>query len=138
MKHMDQVSRIMNWARLVTVEAMESEQADQARNRRAESAHVRKVAWGDESGLTDGEDDVKTTILGDVQQQPPIVVSSGSNGSSLAPLVLAALMGTAIPTIAAGAYWLAKQEPADVSFSDETVRIGLGRIEDYIAERPTE
>lgn len=100
-------------------------------NRKAESAWTRKALWNSDESETE-EMGNQQTILGDVTNPTPIVVTS-SQSSALGPL-LAALLGAAIPGAGLAGYLLS-QSPAPVvqpSNPDETVEIGLGRIEDYL------
>jgi len=103
------------------------------RNRQAESAWTRKALWNSDKSETD-EMGNQQTILGDVTNPTPIVVT-GSQSSALGPL-LAALLGAAIPGAGLAGYLL-NQSPEPVVQAanlDETVEIGLGRIEDYLSE----
>lgn len=133
-KHQEQNGKILNLAQLHAVRDMQRAAEEQAKNREAESAHVRRTVWGEQE-QTEGPDEVGHTILGDIQQSPPIVVSGGGNVGWLAP----ALLGLAIPTAglagAAAAYLATRQPPDDAGvITDETVSIGLGRLEDYLRE----
>jgi len=120
-------------------------QAEQQRNREAESAHVRRTVWGESGAATTeadtGEEDMANTILGDVTHPAPIIMPPPQQSS---PVATAALMmlGLAAGGAAGGAagYLLAgkQPEPAEtaepVSLEDGTVSIGLGRIEDYLGK----
>jgi len=100
-------------------------------NRKAESAWTRKALWNSDESETD-EMGNQQTILGDVTNPTPIVVTG--NNSSLGPL-LAALLGAAIPGAGLAGYLLSQTpDVVQPSNPDETVEIGLGRIEDYLQQ----
>jgi len=103
------------------------------KNQEAESAYVRKNLWGVGESKQE-EDDMGTTILGDITHPAPIVITQPQQPqNSLLPIALAAMAAIGIPaTLGVGAlagYMLTKQ-PAQ-TFQDETVSIGLGKIEYY-------
>lgn len=116
---------------------MQKQWEEQQRNREAESAAVRRAAWGDQGESKVDDDDMGHTILGDVQYPTPIVMHSPPQQNNGMQNIITAL---AIAFAAgAGGYMLAggKQpatEPAKVQFDDESVSIGLGRIEDYLKD----
>ena len=108
------------------------------RNQEAENRCVRQQLWGNDGGA-EGDDDMGDTILGDVTHPTPIVVAGGRQSSSLLPTVLAFAAGALIPGAGVAGYLLKdaliKPEvtPAPVQeFTDSTVSIGLGKIEDYV------
>ena len=120
--------------------SLRAAQAEQQRNREAESAHVRKTVWGEQGNgaSEDAEDDMGHTILGDVNHPAPIIMPQQS--SSLAPvaILLAGLLAGGASGAAAG-YFLSPSGKGDAdenapAFEDESVSIGLGRIEDYLQE----
>ena len=76
-----------------------------------------------------------STILGDITNPAPIVINQPQ--SNLLPIALAALAGLGIPTAMAGgaaAMYLLNKPAATQpqTYQDETVSIGLGRIDDYM------
>ena len=111
-----------------------------AKNSEAEAAHVRKSVWG--SSEQQSDDDMTTTILGDITHPPAVVVQQPQ--SNLWPIVAAGLAAM-LPVAGLGAAGLGAaamhfmtqpqapvQQPGQpVDFLDESVRIGLGRWEDY-------
>lgn len=105
------------------------------KNREAESAYVRKNLWGAGEAKAD-EDDMGHTILGDVTYPAPVVISQPAQQSSSAlPLVIGMLASGLMGGGAAGlATYMLTRDKSPVQqqqFNDETVQIGLGRIEDY-------
>jgi hypothetical protein len=106
---------------------------DNQRNIEAESAAVRRKLWGEESKAAES-DDMGNTILGDITNPAPIVINQPQ--SNLLPIALAALAGLGIPTAMAGGaaamYLLNKPAATQQTYQDETVSIGLGRIDDYM------
>ena len=114
------------------VQHLRAQAAESERNSEAESAHARRVVWGEEKGdSTTGEEDVGTTILGDIQQSPPVIYPPQNNLPIIAGLALATLLPLAAAGGGLATYLLTKDAPKQ-SFEDETVQIGLGKIEDYI------
>ena len=129
------MGKLIQWARLGSVEDMQAQWEEQQNNREAESAAVREKAWGVGSGGTMASDDeMRQTILGDVTHPTPVVIAPQSNTLQTALLAAALTAAAGI-----GGYMLAgknKPEPVtpnpDVSFDDSSVTIGLGKIEDYL------
>lgn len=130
-------AKIQQLAELTAVQDMAAVAAENQRNREAESAYVRKNLWGDQSKAE--ADDMGTTILGDVTHPTPIVINQQPQGSSALPIIAGMLASGLLGGGVAGtaAYMLLKQ-PAPVqqqqTFEDETLTIGLGRIENFKQE----
>lgn len=114
---------------------LEAKANEQRRNSDAESACVRRTLWGETGdGVAKESDDMATTVLGDITHPAPIIMPQ-QNNSALPAIAL--LVSSIFPLAGAGAvagYLLAgKSQPANnQTFDDDTVKIGLGRIEDYI------
>jgi hypothetical protein len=90
---------------------------------------------------SEGSEDMETTILGDIHitQTPEKSQASVPGKSSALPLVVGMLASGLIGGGAAGlATYLLTRKPAPVAptFEDETVQIGLGRIQDYFKDEP--
>jgi len=127
------------WSGVLGAEQLEREQLSHARNREAEEAYVRKTAWGSTQGEADVSeaDDMRQTVLGDINHPAPIIMPPQQN-NTLATLAL--LAASAVPIGLGGAalgYMLRPSAPEQPvapmpAFDDETVTIGLGRIEDYM------
>jgi hypothetical protein len=128
--------KIQQLAELTAVQQMEAIAKDNLRNMQAESAEVRRSLWGGDENKTDESEDMGTTILGDVTYPAPVVISQPQQqNNSAIPLMLGMLASGLIGGGAAGVatYLMTKQPaPAQQTFEDETVQIGLGRIEDYL------
>lgn len=84
---------------------------------------------------------MRNIVLGDVNHPTPVVIAPQQQSNGLLPLAIAAallappVMGVA--GLAAGYYMLQKPEataPIAQEFEDGSIKIGLGRIEDYIKE----
>jgi hypothetical protein len=103
------------------------------RNRDAEEQHARKQVWGYTEPSGD-EDVPDRTFLGDISiTQPP-------QRSGLSPL-LAAALGAALPGVGAAGFFanqiLNPAEPAPVVEGiDTSVKIGLGKIGDFLPDQP--
>jgi hypothetical protein len=131
--------KIQQLGALTAVQDLRAKAAENQRNSEAESAHVRRSVWDEDVEKSTESDDMGHTILGDVTHPAPIVITQPSQPqSNLLPIALAALAGLAIPTALAGgalaAYMLTKQpttQQQPQTYQDETVSIGLGRIDDY-------
>lgn len=112
---------------------MQATAEEQRKNQEAESNAVRRQLWGAEETVED--DEMRTTVLGDITHPAPIIMPQQQNqlAPMLAGFAIAALSGIAV-------YYLLKKESPDpapvdpVSFNDETVSVGLGRIEDYLTK----
>lgn len=130
--------KIQQLAELTSVEHMQATAEEQRKNQESESAWVRKNLWGSDGTVKD-DDEMRQTILGDVNHPAPIIMQQPASPSPW-PLILASMIPTAAAAGLAG-YALNKQpvapEQRQVEFDDESVSVGLGRIQDYIArEQP--
>lgn len=136
--------KIQQLAELTAVQHMQAMSEDTKRNIQAESAHVRKTAWGDagtQSTNTAEEDTTMgNTILGDINQPPAVVITqpapAQSNLSTALALALAGLVPVGVGAAGAGAaaaYLLSKPNEQVVApeYEDTSVSIGLGRLEDF-------
>ena len=137
---MEKMGRIFQWARLGAVDDMHSNWEEQQKNREAESGYARRFWGGGSGGESNGDemadDDMRQTILGDVTHPTPVVISPPQQQSNTLQTVLmaASLAGVA----GMGGYMLANRDntpppqPNVAEFDDESVNIGLGKIEDYL------
>ena len=121
---------------LVGYQALQNHQRMNEANQEAENQATRKRVWGSDDGsaLKDGGD-MGNTILGDVTPAP--VVVAGHNGHGLGTLLAAAALGSGIPLAGVGGYLLAQAQPEPtpvVAPSDESIDLGLGRIEEYLMD----
>lgn len=135
---------------LLGLDTLEKHASMSQANQEAENRWARKHVWGEDievkhtgSGETDAADQMGHDmghVLGDltVTHPTPIVVANQpakSSNWSTAALVMAALLPTSVATGLAG-YFLASQgknppTPVERSYEDETISIGLGRLEDF-------
>jgi hypothetical protein len=130
--------KIQQLAELTAVEHMQATAEEQRKNQEAESAWVRKNLWGsDETGKDD--DEMRQTVLGDVNHPAPIIMQQPAPAAASPwPLALALAAAGGI-----AGYMLNDKTPATapeaaaVEFDDQSVSIGLGRIQDYIKSEPT-
>lgn len=129
-------SKIQSLAELTGVKHLQRTADEISRNSEAEAAHIRKVLWGSEEKPS--EDDMGTTVLGDITHPPAIIMQQPQN--NLWPIVAAGL-AVMLPVAGLGAaslgaltmYALTKPQPSITTpgFEDESIRIGLGKWEDY-------
>jgi hypothetical protein len=126
-------AKISNLAGLTAVQSLQANQREQQANQEAESQWVRKNLWG--SDVKAGEDDMGTTILGDITHPAPIIMPPTPQ-SNIGTIL--GLIGT-IAAAGMGGYMFANsgtQPPATEqqpppSFDDSTLQLGLSRLEDY-------
>jgi hypothetical protein len=123
------------WAGVIGTKAVEQQAEMSRRNQEAENRAVRRKLWRNDGGDQEG-DDMGGTILGDVTIQQP----AAPQRSGMSPL-LAAALGVALPGVGIGGF-LASQilNPADpapvVEGVDTSVKIGLGKLSDYLPDQP--
>ena len=124
--------KIQQWGEVIATQDFQAKAAENQRNSEAEAAHARRVVWGESSETSESDGaDVGTTILGDIQQSPPVIYPPQNNLPLIATLALASLLPMAAAGGGLAAYLLTRDNEAQ-PFDDETVQLGLGRIEDYI------
>jgi len=123
------------WAGVIGTKAVEQQAEMSRRNQEAENRAVRRKLWKNDGSDQEG-DDMGDTILGDVTIQQP----AAPQRSGMSPL-LAAALGVALPGVGIGGF-LASQilNPADpapvVEGVDTSVKIGLGKLSDYLPDQP--
>lgn len=131
-KHWERLAKLKAWMGVIANQKLHHEAQRQQKNQEAEERAVRKGLWG--SSESDEAEDMGHVILGDVITEQ----TSKSTDSALKTIVALALAGTlgagGLLTGAAATYLLTKPQPtAPVpDTSDESVSLGLGRIEDYL------
>lgn len=110
---------------------------DQERQRQAKSIAREDAAAADAMGWPDvaETDDMGNTILGDVNLSQPQQAQATQGGTGLGKLLLAGLVGAAIPGAGVAGYLLSRPEAAAVTKPiDNTVDLGLGKLSDYLDE----
>ena len=129
----------------MTLEAfnwLRDSQKRQAANEEAENRWFRKTISGDDGAV---ESDMGTTILGDITPQPPVIIQQppqqSSNLGTIAAIVAAMATGGIL-----GSQYLGKQalelvqpqqpQEQQAAYEDSTIRIGLGRLENYESLQP--
>ena len=124
--HFQNEGKISTLEMLASVKNIAATMRENRRNSEAEAAHVRKSVWGEDKTE---DDEMEITVLGDYNPTPPQPPPQKSN---LLPMALALALG-ASPGLAALGYVLANRGD-DKEFTDQTVTIGLGKIEDYLQD----
>lgn len=118
------------------MQALQSAQRETQKNREAESRFARQKAWG-ETG-EQASDDMGHTFLGDIVQQPPVIVT-GQQSSGIGSLIGAGILGASllgIPGAGVAAYLYGKsqsqpQKPdTTVIENREDLGLGLLKLED--------
>lgn len=118
---------------------MRDAQKRQAANEEAENRWWRKTVTGEpQPSASADDDDMGNIMLGDNIHPAPVVIAPQQQpqNNSLQTLLT---YGALAAATGMGGYMLANryapqpaQQPAQVQFDDESVNIGLGRIEDYL------
>ncbi|MAT51137.1 MAG: hypothetical protein CMK32_08140 [Porticoccaceae bacterium] len=137
LEHGKEMGKIFNWARLGAVEDMQEQWREQQLNREAESSAARRqFVSPDVQMQSQADEEMRQTILGDVNNPPAIIMpqQQSSNLGTVAALAAATLgLGGAAGYILADKSSDSTQPPAvQRSVDDESVSIGLGRIEDFL------
>lgn len=105
----------------------------------AENKAVREKLWGESDQAASEDMTQGHTILGDVIQQPPVIIAGQQQSSGLGPLLGAALAGASllgIPGAGVAAYLYGKSqaEPAkpntQIIEQREDLGLGLLKLED--------
>ena len=86
------------------------------------SRATRRQLWGEEE-RAEGEEMPGHTYLGDVNHPTPVIVTGAQGGSSLAPL-LAAALGMLGPAGAVGGYFLNQMMQQQPKVADQIVQPG--------------
>lgn len=139
----DRMGKLNLLSGMQAIAGMKRQDREAQKNQAAESAYVRRTAWGsDESDdpLEAGDEMGDQTILGDVTNPTPIVIAGSQGGSgalnTLAALALGGLLGGGgLAAGAAATYFLSRPTAVVVPVDQqatERVQVGLGRIEDYV------
>lgn len=133
-KYQENLGKLKTWIQLSEAENWQENHHEQQKNREAESRYVRQKLWGAEEGEESEEnEDMRQTVLGDITHPTPIVV--GNNNNWIGPLILGAALGM-IPIAgiggAAATYLLTRPESKSPEFTDESVNMGVMKIEDLL------
>jgi hypothetical protein len=123
-------AKINNLAGLTAVQSLQANSKQQLANQEAENRWARKNLWG--SDLKAEDDDMGTTILGDITHPAPVVIQPPQSNIG----TILGLVGT-IAAAGMGGYMYAtsggdeqqQQQPANLSY--EGYNVGLGKAEDY-------
>ena len=132
-RYFDRKGMLELWTGSETMKSLKFNRFSHMKNREAEESKVRKDVWGWEDKDGDEMKDESSTHFGDVyhgQKMNPWLMSMLAAGvlTLLTMIPLAAIA-------AAGVTYLMSQD--DTELTDETVQIGLGKIEDYLKPSDT-
>lgn len=124
------------WSGVIANQMIQDHRNEQRKNQAAEGAFVRQQVWGEKPGQS-VEDDMGTTILGDVTNPTPIVINSQPQQQSGGVLKTLAILaaGALIPGAGIAGYML-NQKPQQQApeIEDRSLDIGLLRVEDLQQE----
>jgi hypothetical protein len=131
--YLNRKGKLELWSGVMANQMIQDHRNEQRKNQAAESAFVRQQVWGEKPGQSI-EDDMGTTILGDVTNPTPIVINSQPQQSGGALKTLAILAaGALIPGAGIGGYlasqWL-NQKTVAKETEDESLDLGLLKFED--------
>lgn len=96
--------KLETWTKTLGIQGLAASQQTLQKNQEAMSRATRRQLWGEEENA-EGEEMPGHTYLGDVNHPTPVIVTGSQGGSSLGPL-LAAALGMLGPAGAAGGYFL--------------------------------
>lgn len=142
--YLERKGRLKLWSGMMANQSLQAHMERQNKNQEAEDAFVRKTAWGQQSPPAAEPPDMGNTFLGDVTQThpTPIVIAGAQQGSGLGKLLAGVALGTLIPAAGVGGFFASQllqpkppaAQPAGqpTTMTDETVDIGLGRLEDLL------
>lgn len=119
-------------------------EAESQKNQQAEGAYVRRTLWGareDEGGEEAGE--MRQTIVGDVTNPTPVVIQAPQQSNTLgtiaaivAAMATGGILGPTVLTALKPAAPQAQPMQEPQSYTDSTVNIGLGKLENYESLKP--
>ena len=119
-------------------------EAESQKNQQAEGAFVRRTLWGAEDEEQPEESDqMRQTIVGDVTNPTPVVIAPQQQSNTLG--TIAAIVAAMATGGILGSQYLGKQalelvQPQQpqhqAAYEDSTIRIGLGRLENYESLKP--
>jgi hypothetical protein len=132
--YLNRKGKLELWSGVLANQMIQDHRNEQRKNQAAEGAFVRRQVWGEKPGQSI-EDDMGTTILGDVTNPTPIVINSQpqQSGSALKTLAILAA-GALIPGAGIAGYFasqLLKPTTTETTApEDQTLDLGLLRFED--------
>lgn len=132
--YLNRKGKLELWSGVLANQMIQDHRNEQRKNQAAEGAFVRRKVWGEKPGQSI-EDDMGTTILGDVTNPTPIVINSQpqQSGSALKTLAILAA-GALIPGAGIAGYFasqLLKPTTTETTApEDQTLDLGLLRFED--------
>ena len=132
--YLNRKGKLELWSGVLANQMIQDHRNEQRKNQAAEGAFVRRQVWGEKPGQS-VEDDMGTTILGDVTNPTPIVINSQpqQSGSALKTLAILAA-GALIPGAGIAGYFasqLLKPTTTETTApEDQTLDLGLLRFED--------
>jgi len=114
--------KLESWTKTLGIQGLAASQQTLQKNQEAMSRATRRQLWGEEE-RAEGEEMPGHTYLGDVNHPTPVIVTGAQGGSSLAPL-LAAALGMLGPAGAVGGYFLNQMMQQQPKVADQIVQPG--------------
>ena len=135
-KYWERMGRLKLWSGVQAHQSLQAHQDRQNRQTEAEDAFIRRTAWGDHGTVKVGDDMGGNTILGDVMNQPPVIINNppSPSGGGLAKTLAGVVIGALIPGAGIGGYVASKLlTPAPVApitapVDSETIGVGLSHL----------
>ena len=139
--YLNRKGKLELWSGVLANQMIQDHRNEQRKNQAAEGAFVRRQVWGEKPGQSI-EDDMGTTILGDVTNPTPIVINSQpqQSGSALKTLAILAA-GALIPGAGLAGYFasqLLKPTTETTAPEDQTLDLGLLRFEDLEPQKESQ
>jgi len=143
--HFKKMAGLTTLARQAAVESLMNHEAESQKNQQAEGAFVRRTLWGaKDEEQAEESDQMRQTIVGDVTNPTPVVIAPQQQSNTLG--TIAAIVAAMATGGILGSQYLGKQalelvqpqqQPQQqAAYEDSTIRIGLGRLENYESLKP--
>lgn len=146
-KYLDGKGKLEQWSGMMANQMLSNHRKEQRQNQAAESAFVRRQAWGENASKKTEDDMGDNIILGDNIHPTPVIINSPQNppqqqsGSLLKTLAILAA-GALIPGAGIGGYlasqMLAKPTTETTVPDDQTLDLGLLRFEDLEPQKESQ
>ena len=142
--HFKKMAGLTTLARQAAVESLMDHEAESQKNQQAEGAFVRRTLWGaKEDEVSEEPGEMRQTIVGDVTNPTPVVIQAPQQSNTLgtiaaivAAMATGGILGPTVLTALKPAAPQAQPMQEPQSYTDSTVNIGLGKLENYESLKP--